>query len=389
MIDALDIWDDPNEGVEDEESHYGKEICLTILQREFRLNSDYSTLSHERVIELFKVYEKGGEAAEEARLALMKANLRLVSSIVLKHLHYGLDFMDLFQRGVVGLDKAIERFEYSRDLRFSTYAKWTVESEIKRFIRENRSAIQVPNYRIEDIHKVKEAQRKIGHLEMCEASVRKAAEDAGMDPDKAEHFMRMYQLPMSFDEVLRCGDEECFLLDYLENNDLLFKVEGIGSSPVVDDRDLPDRIFERNEDEKALAIAMESLDGRQDLIIRRFYGYGVEDEESMAAIAREIGFTRSAVANWRRAAVKILRGKIYSSDAPAISEDYRKYCEFLDGFRGYIENLCIGMEYLIPTAYETVSDKFFEIGKDDPLLVAKTYLSLTRWVLSEKARMIA
>lgn len=174
-----------------------------------------SLLSTERELELAERMSKGDEAAKNE---LVESNLRLVVSIAKRYVGKGMFFLDLIQEGNLGLMKAVDKFDYNKGYKFSTYATWWIRQAITRAIADQARTIRIPVHMVETIHKVSRIQRqllqKLGH----EASVEEIAKEMGMSVDKVREIIKISQDPVSLEMPI--GEEEdSHLGDFIEDQD--------------------------------------------------------------------------------------------------------------------------------------------------------------------------
>ncbi len=172
-------------------------------------------LSTEEEIELGARMANGDPYAKKR---LSEANLRLVVSIAKKYVRRGMQFLDLIQEGNMGLIKAVEKFDYTKGFKFSTYATWWIRQSITRAIADQARTIRIPVHMVETITRVKKAQGQLLHENGCEPTESELAEYLGMSSDKVREVIRIAQDPVSLETPI--GEEEdSHLGDFIPDND--------------------------------------------------------------------------------------------------------------------------------------------------------------------------
>jgi len=172
-------------------------------------------LSTEEEIELGARMASGDPYAKKR---LSEANLRLVVSIAKKYVRRGMQFLDLIQEGNMGLIKAVEKFDYTKGFKFSTYATWWIRQSITRAIADQARTIRIPVHMVETITRVKKAQGQLLHENGCEPTESELAEYLGMSSDKVREVIRIAQDPVSLETPI--GEEEdSHLGDFIPDND--------------------------------------------------------------------------------------------------------------------------------------------------------------------------
>jgi RNA polymerase primary sigma factor len=256
-------------------------------QKAIKKSEQEAGLPQASIFKFYTMLKTGQTIDKRAKDDLARANLRLVVNIAKKYVNRGLHFLDLIQEGNIGLMKAVEKFEFERGFKFSTYATWWIRQAITRAIADQSRTIRVPVHMVETLNKINKIKRTFIQEHGREPTHTELAKELNIDEKKIKNIIKISKEPISLETPV--GDsEDAFIKDFIESENDFSPADTVASS------DLKERVRE----------VLKTLTPREEKVLKMRFGIDVASEHTLEEVGKDFSVTRERI---RQIEVKALR----------------------------------------------------------------------------------
>ncbi len=267
-------------------------------------------VTYTHALDLYTTFKSSQNLDKRAKDDLAKANLRLVVNIAKKYVNRGLHFLDLIQEGNIGLMKAVEKFEFERGYKFSTYATWWIRQAISRAIADQSRTIRVPVHMVETLNKINSIKRSFLQEHGREPTHEELAQELNLDEKKIKNIIKISKEPISLETPVGDSDD-AYIKDFIENENESSPAETVSGS------DLKGRV----------RSILKTLTPREEKVLKMRFGIDVASEHTLEEVGKDFGVTRERV---RQIEVKALRKLRHPSRSKKLQTFFEKELELLE-----------------------------------------------------------